>query len=49
MKENEYMQTTTNYVFQRFRNPGHEAKRIHIYNLGKGEFLRTFPKLNDVK
>lgn len=49
MKENECMQITTNYVFYRLRNPGHEAKGIHIYNHGKSEFLRTFPKLSDVK
>lgn len=49
MKENERTQMTTNHVFHKAGNPVHEAQGIHRCNLGKGDLLRTFPKLSDVK
>lgn len=49
MKENERTRMTTNHVFHRDRNVVPVAQGIHRRNLGKGDLLRTFLKLNDVK
>lgn len=49
VKETEWTQMTTSHVFHRARNPLREAQGIHRGNLGKGDLLRTFPRLRNVK